>query len=52
MGGQVEVQDVPTEVGKAPEVPVEMQSGRVELVPPIQPRRGPRSQITLGEEIL
>ena len=51
MDNQVEVQDVPTAVGKAPEVQVEVQ-GRVELVPPIQPRRGPRSQITPGEEIL
>ena len=31
---------------------VEVQGGRVELVPPIQPRRGLQSQITLGEEIL
>ena len=43
---------VPTAVGKPPEVQVEVQSGRVELVPPIHLRRGPRSQITLREEIL
>ena len=51
-GVQVEVQDVPTAFGKAPEIQVEVHSGSVQLVPPIQPRRGLRSRITLGEEIL
>ena len=45
--GQMEIEDVRVGLGQ-----VGVQDTRVgQVVPPIQPRRGPRSQITLGEEI-
>ena len=48
----LEVKDVPVAIGQAiSKVPVEPQGGRVGA-PPICLRRGLRSQITLGEEIL
>ena len=45
-------QDVPAPGGQALGVQVQVQSERVEPVRLRQPRRGLRSQITLGEEIL
>ena len=47
--GQAEVQDVPVVVMQ---MDLEVQGGRIGLVPPKQPRKGLRSQITLGEEVL
>ena len=40
----MEAQDVPKAIGKAPEVQVEVQSGRVELVPQYNLEEGPEAK--------